>query len=323
MNRAIIYFRFNQLWKIIREIPIVYLLVILGLLAFGAVYLFGMMQNIQRGSIVAGVWILFLLGLHAGRKDYQFIHLIEESPWQIFCIEYLLLSIPLILMEIMCGYFWPALGMILGCLIISFKKQGFRQVKNGLAVPRFIPVEAFEFRSGFRRLGVVFVVMYIAALATVWLSYVPLVFVWFILFVMADAFKISEPLSILCVWELPPKKFLQKKICLNVSLSSITFLPVYLIYSAFHPEDWLFVVIFFLYGILNTILIVVIKYAYYSPGQKVVAGQIALIISMFGMAFPILFPVTLFYIIKYSLAAGRNLRTYLYVYDSEPACQLS
>lgn len=315
MNHAIIRFRLRQIWKIIKEIPIPYLLLITGLLAFGMVFLSRMMQDVQQASVVGGIWLLFLWGLHAGRRDFHFIELVEASPWRIFFLEYLLLSLPVIVLEVACGWFVVVLAIMLACLIFALKKQGFRRVKNGLSVPQFIPVEAFELRAGIRRQGLVFLILYIGALAAVGISYLSLAFVWLMLCVLTEAFKMSEPLSLVCVQELPDGKFLWRKIGLNTSLPTVALLPVYLIYLAFHPEDWLFVGLFFLYGVLNTMLIIVTKYAYYRPDAKVMAGQIAFFISMFGMVFPVLFPVTVFYLIKYYWAARRNLKTYLYVYN--------
>lgn len=180
--------------------------------------------------------------------------MVEKKPWRVFCMDYLLLSLPVLLIEIIQGFYVLAIGMGVGCMLIGFIKQPIHRANKGTTPPCFIPDNAFEYRAGIRQYGILMLIIYGSAYVGLLFPYISLVSLWLVL-------------------------------------------------------------ILIVYGTADIALIIISKYAAYQPNTKITAGQVAISLSLFGILLPILFPLTLFYIIKKYIAARRNLTSYLYAYN--------
>lgn len=314
-NKAFLKFRFRQFGKIVRDIPVPYLVILTGMAVFLLCGIYAFMDNLTGAAMAGGCFLLLIWLLHLRRNDFHFIQLVEEKPQQVFFMDYWLLSVPVFILEIIRGYYWVGLGVWIGCWLISLQEQPVRRVQKGFSPPRFIPEKAFEYRTGVRKYGWLMLVIYGSAYAGLSLPYVSLVSLWFLTCIMAEFFCYSEPTSILCAQELSANRFLHRKLNLYIRLYFIPMMPVCLLYTLLHPAHWWLAVLFVLLGNLNIALMVVSKYAAYLPNTRITGGQIAISISLFGILFPVLAPLTLLLLIKKYITARRNLIQYLYAYN--------
>jgi hypothetical protein len=240
--------------------------------------------------------------------------LAEASPWRVFCVDYWLVSAPVLLLETVRGHWFIALGIMLGCAGISVAGQVRREAK-GFPVPRLIPAEAFELRTGFRRYGGVVLVFYAGAWMGLWLPYLSLALLWFVVLFLTEFFKDCEPEALLCSPELPAERFIGRKLWVNLRLFARAVAPVCLLYALIRPGQWWLALGFFTLSLLNVALLVLMKYAFYRPNGKVTGGQASLFLSVAGIGLPFLAPLTLFLLVRYALLSRRNLTPYLYVYN--------
>lgn len=314
MNIAFLKFRIRQMVGFIKEVPVVYMILLLLILGSAMVAIFSFMGKQTGAVVIGGGLLLLLLIIHLRRKDYHFICLIETSPWRVFGVDYLLIASPFILIGI-CQKAWlVTLGILLGCLLISLVRQPASSTAKGLPVPRFIPWELFEIRTGFRRNGGWVVFLLAGALAGLPLPYVSFAFLWFYTLLIAENYRICESKAILCSGELPVGSFLWRRIRKNISLYVITIFPVCLFYLLIRPGEWWLAAGFFILASLNVLLFILYKYAVYEPGKRIVSGQISQTISVLGILIPIFAPLTLLLLVRYSLIARTNLTLYLYAY---------
>lgn len=314
-NKTFLKFRFRQFGKIVREIPLPYLLVLGGML-FILIYGLSEFTKKPEGALLTGSVSLLLIGiLHYQRGDYHFIQLVEERPSRIFCMDYSLLTLPICILEIISGYFWVALLLLCGCWGISKLKQPHQTIGRGTTPPRFLPQEAFEWRAGIRKYGILLFTLYGCGYAFVWLPYLSFAFLWLMTCITGEFFCQAEPLQILCVKELPARQFLSWKIKTYIRLYLLAIAPVCGLYTVFHPADWILSLVFLLLGSLNIILMILSKYAAYVPNTKIRAGQVGIGFSLLGIALPFLAPITLFLLLKKYPVASRNLTSYLYAYS--------
>jgi hypothetical protein len=310
------------LTKIVKEIPFLYLLLIPGMLGFAGIYLFSMMREQTAAMVISAVFLALVLLIHDRRRDYRFMHVVAASPWRVFGMEYLLLAFPLLLVLSVHRHWIIAGALLAVVLLIALKKQTVFQLKSGFAVPKFIRYSLFELRCGIRRYGLLLLVVCLIAWGTLPFPYVSLGVFWFFTLILADLFRTSEPLNIICTPELPPAGFLHRKLKENLTAYLCLLAPLCLACLAVHPEDWWLSAYYLLAMTTNAALVIASKYAHYSPGEKIMGGQIAIIISFCCVAVPILYPLTLFYLIKNYPAARRNLKIYLDAYDTKPACSI-
>ncbi len=297
-----------------REIPPLYLLILAVMLAALGAGLYTLAAKAPGGwGITVGLLLLLLL-LHTRRRDYRFLFHIEERPGRVFAVEYLLLALPVSVIECVQGQWLAAIALVVGCGGIALIGQPVQTTGKGVPVPRWIPVELFEIRSGFRQSGIVMIVLYVVAYAGLLVPYLPLAFLFFYTCCYGGFYGLSEPVSILCARELPTGTFLHRKLWVNGAAYFLTLLPVCALYAVLQPGQAWYAGLFLLTGTLNICLMIVTKYAYYRPQAKIVAGQMSLSLSLAGMVAPFLAPLTLFFCIKNYLAARRNLTTWLYAY---------
>jgi len=174
MNRAILPFRFKQLWKILKEIPLLYMILIIGMLAFASTYLYSALQKKTTAEIVSLIFLFLIFILHARRKDYHFMSIIEDQPRKVFCMEYLVISLPLLAVLLIHQHWLLALGLLMITPLIGLMKQRTATEGNSIRIPKFIPYSLFEVRSGLRQYGLIFLILYIAAWATLPFPYVSL-----------------------------------------------------------------------------------------------------------------------------------------------------
>lgn len=287
------------------------ILVIVGVI-ITALYTF--MATI-RGSLIVSSGLLFILSFyHIRRKDYHFIQMIDIYPQRIFTVDHLLVSLPIILLTVIHGHWIITVGILLGCIGISFIKQPFRQVKKGFPVPSIIPIELFEFRTVFRKYGIWLLILYTIAFAGVFFPYISLIFLWLYASFWAESFRICEPITLLCSDELSSKDFLHRKLWINIRLFLLSILPVCILYTVIRPDQWWIILLFFILISFNVLVFILYKYTIYEPNKKIMTGQVSLGFSYFGILFPIFAPLTLFLLIRYYISARKNLIFYLYAY---------
>ena len=132
MNSAFLRFRLRQAGKFIREIPVIYLVILTGILLIAGIALYQFTKDLHGSLIIAGILLVFLSLIQLRRKDYHFIHLAEEKAWKVFSMDYLLLSLPVLIIISVNSYWYVSLAIIAGCISLGFIKQPFHRTKKGM-----------------------------------------------------------------------------------------------------------------------------------------------------------------------------------------------
>lgn len=315
VNTRFLIFRFRQIGKFFREIPVPYLIILLAIAGIALYVLLSFLESLLEASVCGSVLLMVVWFIHLRRKDYHFIRMTDERAWWIFFADYLLFSLPFLFLLLWQGYWFVVVGVMAGYVGISFIRQPFRQAVKGFPVPSFIPYKAFEVRILFRRYGGLLTILYLSAFVGLLLPYASFASLWFCTAFILEGFRDCESRPILNGSEIPAKRFLHHKIWLNGKLFCAAILPVCLIYTIIRPGDWWLALGFFVLASLNVVLLIVAKYALYEPGKKVVSGQFSISLSYIGILIPFLAPLTLFLLIRYYIMARKNLTPYLYAYN--------
>jgi hypothetical protein len=315
VNTRFLRFRLVQTGKFFREIPLPYLLILLLMAGIGLYVLSSFLAGTAGGLVGGGVLIATVGFVHLRRKDHHFIRMVNERAWWVFLGDYLLFSIPFLLLLLWRGHGLMVAGVVAGYAGVALLKQPFRQTAKGFPVPAFIPYRAFELRVLFRRYGGLLTLLYLSALVGLLLPYASFASLWLCVALLFEGFRDCEPRALLNGYEMSPKCFLHYKIRLTLGLYAVAAMPVCLLYIAIRPDGWWLAAGFFVLSSLNVILPVVSKYALYEPGQQIVSGQLPMFLSLIGIAVPFLTPLTLFLLVRYYLMARKNLISYLYAYN--------
>lgn len=311
MISSLVFIRLQQLKRELTKTGWLYsliLLVITGLLGF---LLYHVVQNSTHSFYLAALIILAVYGIHGTRNDLQFIRQQLRNPFFILTTEYVLISLPIIILLFLKSYFIAGCTIIAGCILIALivPKNSTHLLFPKLA--RWIPSAMFEWLSGIRNTKGIVAVFLIVLYATCFLKFIPLIFLWLTTITIAGFYQFGEPLSLLYLHE-NAKQLLRIKIK-NVLLLyvKITLIPV-LVNIFLHPDIWWVDLMIYILCMLVIICAVLIKYAVYRPNERLTAGSMLLSIVSISPALPFTLPLPIIVAaIKYK-SAIQNLENYFH-----------
>lgn len=315
MNVSLLHFRCIQIRKVIAGLPLPYLLVLLGMITFCGLALIELCKELLYASGVVAVFASYLLFFHSVRKDLRFIALVEERPWKIVAAEYLMMSLPLIVILLFSESWFLAPVILPVIVLISFTKQRKQRNNTYTIFSRIIPSGCFEWISGFRRFGVWITIFYLSAIVALAIPYLSFLFLFIFTSLISGFYCDCEPEQLLGIKELPARPFLHYKLKSGVGLYLIMVLPVLIAYMVLHPGSWFLAPAFGIFASLNIILFIVSKYAVYVPGEQIRSGQVILALSLLGFFIPVFIPVTIAFCIRNYIRSLSGLSNYLYAYN--------
>jgi uncharacterized membrane protein YbaN (DUF454 family) len=314
INTRLLQFRLKQIGKFLKETPPPYQIILLTIAGITLYTLHTLLNNPTNALIYGAILTATVALTHLRRKDHHFIQLANQPAWPIYLTDYLLFTLPLLLLLVWKGHILITLGTITTYTLISTLKQPRRQTTKHFPVPTYIPPQAFEIRTLIRRHGMPLLILYLSAYAATPIPYLTFAPLWLSIALIFEGFKDCEPRALLNTYEMPPHQFLYHKISLTLKIYTIATMPVCLIYTIIHPSHWWITTAFFIMALLTTTLTIIHKYAKYEPNTEIVSGQTSLGLSFIGIIIPLLAPLTLLLLIRYYQKAHKNLTPYLYAY---------
>ena len=314
MTGNLIRIRFRQTGRELQLIGLfksmLLLLVLLPLFGF---YIFKQLDKPGINSaIVAGVAFLILM-MHSRRKDHNFLFKLTDAPFKVYLTEYLLLASPLILVLLVKGLFIQASGFAGALAIISAIVPKARKEYTYHFVTKLIPAKIFEWQSGIRKNLIALILIYAIGLLGLLNIWFVAASAFFLALVTSTFYSECEPVKILEAREKAPKQFLNSKLLEHSKLILISLLPLLLV-ACFHFEQilWIFIV---LLVIMNFMMAsVLLKYAYYIPGNTSGAHQFfCSVLLMASVIPPFSILIIVLNIVLFNKSV-RNLNQYLHAY---------
>ena len=311
--------RYIQLKRSFAGLPLLYWVIILGLIAYVFYGLFIKMNNYSFSLAVTLITPIAILSLHFLRRDHRFLNILSTQTYKIYFQEYFCLISPILIL-LSLNQHWLLVIILLSALVLMITVLNFIPFQtlwrpiSFFTFPlllHFIPPFLFEWRSGFRRSGIQVLVIYSLALGLSFLPFASLFLLALLTFVMSGFYTDGESLSILNAGLLSPKEFLQKKIFVHCKYTSIGLLPVLGVYFVQHPADWYFIPIAWCVYMVNIVYFITLKYALYRPDKKLVAETVWTAILFVSTLIPFLFPMPFLIAHRNYSLAKINLKSYL------------
>lgn len=300
-----------QFLRLLRELGLVRVVIGIVGLIFGFM---GMIKAMESAEHVE--WSLLIIGgvlvvLHLKRADKVFFQLYAEKAILIYQVEYALMMIPLATVFLIMGFWQVSLGCFLIALVAPLiKLQGRTFVLNS-PLQKFIPAQAIEWKSGVRKMWLPILFIWCMGLAgSYFIAAVPIAIL--LLGMLVPAFyEKMESLPILLTPELNPDQFLLKKIMIAQFIFTMLCLPLIVLFTVFHTEQFYIPIIEFVLFSLLLVFAICVKYAFYVPEPDTTSNQMLLGIGFIGVFVPFILPVFLFFILRYYFKAKANLNLYL------------
>lgn len=309
--------RFLQIGRILHDLGVVRIVFLIGLLVFLHLFCNEVFASIKLLPLLIIGTIVSLL--HFTRKDLLFIRTSLRNPISILLIEYFTLLFPLLIITL----FATNLIIFLACILYIFtvahvnvvRGNSGRQHKNlSHSYSIYVPQYLFEWLSGLRKNPLVLLI-YIVGFALSFLPYASSICLWVIIVAIGSFYGENELLLLILKDEVNAYKFISRKVYYH-TICYITFIaPIVAASLIFNTEQYILILYTFVSSSIALIVVILTKYATYSPSRRSVEFQIVSGIIILSIA---LFPLMVFTLIvlaaNYSRAIN-NLNTYLYAYD--------
>jgi hypothetical protein len=318
-----------QVFRLLKEIGLLRVLVLIAILAF---ILLLILQTIKETKsafsvlIIAGVIIMLI---HTSRKDKLFLKMYFNRSYDIFLVEYLILTFPVI---VACCIFknWNIMiALVLICILIpliSFNSGSgiyssviklllnpFRSNFN-LRLSIKIPVndpKSFEWISGLRRYLVIILPIYLFVLVLSFKEYVAPAGIIVLSLLVSGFYFYGESREFIELYSWNYRTFILEKIKQSMQYLLVLYMPIIFISLIFQFGTWYYIIGAVIIAILIQIITIIFKYALFTENADLGRNGIIVTINIVCILLPFLWPLPIIMCIRYYFKAQANLKKYL------------
>jgi hypothetical protein len=287
MIKSLLILRFKQIYRGIIGIGLIR---IFFLILFSGIVLFTKFSIEPFARFISVGFLVILTIFHVKRGDRQFLRTHIDHDKLFMLVEYVLISIPILLL-IVFQQQWSSLLLFISLAGIVQLNLNLKQASLTTAVQRMIPSDAIEWKAGVRKQFFLLIPVWIlAAVTSFHIASVPIAIL--VLGLTASSFfEQVEPVQLLMAYEVNPRDFIHKKIKRHLQLFTLSVLPLISLFLIFHFDKWYIpfgelVIFCFLH-----IYLITIKYAFFEPNKTPPASSVFVGIGIIAGIIPIFLPL--------------------------------
>lgn len=303
--------RFKQFYREILRIGFFRIIVLLGISFMLFVFLYLQTSKFPNAMYASMIVLLLILMLHTKRDDKLFLKINFSSYKWIYFVEYLLISLVLLVFLLIHNFWNIALLTIAVLGIITQLDLKKNRTRYNTRIQKWIPDECFEWKSGVRNLLPIIVIIWLIGISfSFFVGSVPIAL--FILGIISLNFlEKGEPYQMIIAFEKDPNKFLSLKIKQQLAILTIISAPMIISFQFFHFQLWYVPFIVYIIFCILQVYAILVKYSFYEPNSKSSAAQIFIGIGFVGLLMPIFAPLIILLSLRFYLKAKQNLSYYL------------
>ncbi len=314
MIRALLIIRWKQIYRAVNEIGLFRVVFLAGLFAFFVLFLYTKASNTLSSRLLSIGFLFLIWIIHVKRGDKLFLKSHFSNYKLLILSEYLILSLPVMLLIVIHQQWISLIGSLGLWLIINFDLK-IKHLSLNTKLQELIPSDSFEWKAGLRKHFYILVPLWIIAMATsFFVASVPIA-IFILGLLMFSFFENGESSQILLSYEYSPKKLILHKMKRQIQLFSISVLPLIGMFLLFNFDKWYIPVAEYLIFCFLHIYLITAKYTFYEPNKRSPAVQILGGIGLVGGIIPIFLPVVWFLTIWFFHKSVNNLNFYLDDYN--------
>jgi len=308
---SLINIRFKQFYREVLKIGFFRIIVLLGISFMLFVFLYLQTNKFPNALYASIIVLLFILMLHTKREDKLFLKINFSNYKWIYFVEYLLISLVLLVFLLIHNFWNITLLTIVVIGIITQSDLKINRKNYNTRIQKWIPDECFEWKSGVRNLFPIIVIIWlIGFLFSFFVASVPIAL--FILGIISLNFlEKGEPYQMIIAFEKDPNKFLSLKIWQQLAIQTVISAPMIIVFQFFHFHLWYVPFIVYLVFCILQIYAILVKYSFYEPNSKSAAAQVFIGIGLVCFMLPVFAPLIIFLSLRFYLKAKQNLSYYL------------
>lgn len=309
--------RLKQTYRLLQSIGWGYLLILVALIL--PIFGFRLLELLVQTDLLSGTLILLIPAfyIHFYRRDHLFLRQIASYVWRtgLFVMEYILALFPLWLALLYYQRSDLVLGLIAGIsLIAAVDKKWTPAIKWKTLSLNWIPLRAFEWRAGLRRLGVFIAFFWLIGLvASHWMWAIPGTVI-ICSFFCTSMYELLEPKELL-EGPFDVRRIIWQKIGLHSLFFHLLFGLPYLVFFIRHADLWWIMVLVIVAVQLLLSFSILVKYANWLPHRRQHNGQTILSVFALGLLVPFLAPASLALWVYYYFKAKKRLDFFYHAQD--------
>lgn len=321
MYATLIYIRLKQLSR--QGKSSVFMYVLLGLIALfvcaATVVYFNKSGSLAKASGLCLGLILMVTSVHFSREDRSFVYHHIYHPKVNLLTEYLFFTSPVLVGLLFTSYWWFVIPIISFLGVISVITYQTANRTGFLFISKLIPASNFEWIGGLRKQLVILAILYVLALAFIWVRILPLVLLWLVTTLIMSFYNHAEGIDLLRANHDNAKKLLRKKFTHHALLLVVLYFPIALGNAFFNQGFVLINGLFLILQVFMLCFAIAFKYANYQPNQYN-QGNIITSLVAFGGIVPFMIPLPAIMAVSYYFKAIENLQTYFNDQHQQPSC---
>jgi hypothetical protein len=306
--------RFLQAFREIRDMGILRAVFLMAVIVpLLALFIYRRLPVPGYSYAVPGVALLVVFMIHRGRKDYFFLSRLSNPVW-IFFAEYLVFSVPLLVLQVAFAQYAQVLIYAALLLCICLVEPSPKGIRTYDVWVRYIPAGMFEWRSGIRMSLPGIIPFYATGLAGVYSIWPSAASIILLSLTFGTFYGANESQKMLAASESGAGDFLRCKIRQHVKYWMLFLLPLFAV--ALVHYQYLFHILAAFAATVNLLVFAILaKYAFYRPASTVGLSQIITSIAwLCSILLPLSILVFTVNIVLY-FKAKHNLNYYLHAYD--------
>lgn len=303
--------RWLQATRELQSIGLFRVLILLAVLILIMMAAMHVGQKLPYGWILPAITAVATWYIQSNRADHRFLNIHAPYPVITRCVEYLIASMPIIIVLLMGENGWLAFSIPPLLWFISRLTPSYSTITRHQKIIGLIPAQRYEWRSGIRQTFWWMLFLHISMLAFAFQPAVLAVIILLYTFAILSFHDTCEPRNFIEQWNGTAATYLASQIKQNIIIFSISLLPALLLCLLFQGKlIWLP-----LWVMLNSFVIIAfsiyLKYSMYQPNSRLYANQIIYFIIIFSYLLPFLTPVILLFGVYYRRSAIQQLKPLL------------
>lgn len=304
-----LYIRIKQFLRILIELGIIRSIFFLAFCVF--VYFLHLKYYWLNNNIYVPLGYVFLISsIHFSRKDKKFLRLFFENPSILIFSEYIIISLPLLVLAILSFNWLHLLILLLFNTALSFFLFNLSFSFRMNIVFKY-DLKLIEWYSGLRQNLLLLIVLNVISIFLYNTIGGLIIMTLLISFVLVSFFMNCESKELVETFAPNPSSFLFKKAKIHFLYSSIFVVIPMILMLIFNFEYYYVALIITLVFITLQLFAIYTKYALYEPGDILKQNSILHALFLIGFIFPFIFPIAIYFLFKYRNSALKNLKTYL------------
>ncbi len=255
--------------RTLKSIGIIRLILLVGLSVYAIAFLLNQWQKDPVPWTVSVIFLVSILQLHVSRNDKAFINSVVGKIPVYWIVEYSFWFLPFFFLLASNWFLLQIITVLSGIFLLPFFGFSFSLSQTFQTVSLPFPDHQFEWKSGFRRAGIMFLILYLLAIIFSGIIFVIPAVLFLQLILVSTFYNDCESVQLVRVISEKPRHFIFWKTLKSIQTFWILNFPLLLLFLIRHSEFWSIGLGLFAWITYLIFISVIAKYAIFREKENI------------------------------------------------------